>query len=862
MSNSNNAYSGNTTINAGILQATASGALGNLPQVSLAGGAALYLGAPQTIGGLSNSGATGGNVVLNGNALTVGGANNLSSTFAGAISDGAAAGGGLTTSGTGVLVLLGSNTYSGGTTVSAGTLQIGDGVANNGVLPATGVTDNAVLVFANPTAATYGGAVAIGGNGSVIKTGPGRLTLGGSNWYSGPTIISGGTLQMGSFTPAAPAVQNPSFESPNIGSNNYLYYVNQLSAAQKTAFVWTSSGGAGNGGAVVNNSTAWNYTMPYPNGNQAFSLQENCNLSESLYFLPGSYTINWSQASRNGQNNPYYFQLNGVNVNSTAFSDTNTAWTTNSASFTISAAGTYAIGFLGTTTGDASVGLDNISISSNLATGSAQLSASTAVNITASGAAWDLNGSSQTVGSLAGVAGATVLDSGALTTGGNNASTLFAGAISGTGSLTTTGSGSLLILAGSNTYSGGTTITAGTLQLGDGLLSNGSVAGTITNNATLAFANVSAQTFSGVVSGSGALGMSGPGALTLQGTRTYSGGTSLNGGTLILANNSGSVLGSGNLAINGGTLMTSGGAAISGSVSIAGNSSVIAPSLLQGSYGTLSLGGLATGANTTLDFNLGATPSGGFYNGDLIAISSTGALSIAASTNIQFALPPTSTGDYRLLAYSNSSTLASDINDFLLPSSSTMKFSLSATADPGYLDLVVASAFTFSGSATWVSTGGTTWNNGSNWQDNHNLPGVPGTSLSRTADTAAFSGSGSVTAITLDTPVSLAALSFSNSNYTLSRGSLTMNASSGTATVTVTSGTQAIASAMEISGGNLAVVVSNSGVLGISGNISDDGDQRSLTLSGDGSGQLILSGTANSYSGGTNVDQGTLYAEQ
>ena len=105
-------------------------------------------------------------------------------------------------------------------------------------------------------------------------------------------------------------------------------------------------------------------------------------------------------------------------------------------------------------------------------------------------------------------------------------------------------------------------------------------------------------------------------------------------------------------------------------------------------------------------------------------------------------------------------------------------------------------------------------------------------------------------------------MSFSNTNYTLTgSGSLTMNGGSGTATVTVSGGTQTIASAVQIAGGNLVVAASNSGVLNISGNISDDGNRRSLTLTGDGSGQLILSGTNNTYGGGTYVDEGTLYVQ-
>ena len=56
------------------------------------------------------------------------------------------------------------------------------------------------------------------------------------------------------------------------------------------------------------------------------------------------------------------------------------------------------------------------------------------------------------------------------------------------------------------------------------------------------------------------------------------------------------------------------------------------------------------------------------------------------------------------------------------------------------------------------------------------------------------------------------------------------------------------------------ILISNTGSLAISGNITDDGQQRSLTLSGDGTGQLVLSGN-NSYSGATNVQAGTLIVE-
>ena len=67
---------------------------------------------------MTNAGAAGA-------TLTTGG-NNTSTTFSGVIQDGAGVTG-LTKVGTGTFTLTGANTYTGGTTISAGTLQIGNG---------------------------------------------------------------------------------------------------------------------------------------------------------------------------------------------------------------------------------------------------------------------------------------------------------------------------------------------------------------------------------------------------------------------------------------------------------------------------------------------------------------------------------------------------------------------------------------------------------------------------------------------------------------------------------------------------------------------------------------------------------------
>jgi autotransporter-associated beta strand protein len=92
------------------------------------------------------------------------------------------------------------------------------------------------------------------------------------------------------------------------------------------------------------------------------------------------------------------------------------------------------------------------------------LPGNTAVTLSASDAVLDLSGSTQMIGSLAGVAGSSVRNLGSLTVGSDETSTVFAGAISGSGSLTKTGGGALT-LSGVNTYTGATTVSAGTLEL-------------------------------------------------------------------------------------------------------------------------------------------------------------------------------------------------------------------------------------------------------------------------------------------------------------------------------------------------------------------------------------------------------------
>ena len=108
------------------------------------------------------------------------------------------------------------------------------------------------------------------------------------------------------------------------------------------------------------------------------------------------------------------------------------------------------------------------------------------------------------------------------------------GVISGGGKLTKTGEGTATFTA-DNTYTGGTTISAGTLELGNGG-TTGAIVGDVANSGTLAFNRSDANVFNGVVSGSGSVDQRGTGITTLTGANSYTGGTTITAGTLELGN--------------------------------------------------------------------------------------------------------------------------------------------------------------------------------------------------------------------------------------------------------------------------------------------------------------------------------------
>ena len=162
-------------------------------------------------------------------------------------------------------------------------------------------------------------------------------------------------------------------------------------------------------------------------------------------------------------------------------------------------------------------------------------------------------GNNTSTGSIVG----DVVDNGTLAF--NRSDTLtYAGKIYGTGGVTQAGSGTT-VLSGSNTYSGATNINAGVLSVrADSNLGTGSsivfgggtlqIAGTsafssskgvmLNSTGTINVTNSAGATFSGVIGSGGSAGMykAGAGTLILTGTNTYTGLTTISGGTLQIGN--------------------------------------------------------------------------------------------------------------------------------------------------------------------------------------------------------------------------------------------------------------------------------------------------------------------------------------
>ncbi|HAG4017882.1 TPA: autotransporter outer membrane beta-barrel domain-containing protein, partial [Salmonella enterica] len=433
-------------------------------------------------------------------------------------------------SGDDALTLSGSNTYTGGTTINDGTL-----VATSVDALGTGdVTDNATLEL--NTGGTFDNAIS--GSGQVVKSGDGALTLSGANSYSGGTLISDGTLIAGrvDVLGSGDVTDNATLEMNTGGTfSNTISGSGQVVKSGDDALtlsgVNTYTGGtlisggtliasnveALGTGDVTNNATLeLNTSGDFDNAISGSGKVEKS--GDDALTLSGSNTYTGGTLISGGT-------LVASNVEALGTGDV-----TDNATLALNAGGDFINNIGGTgrveKSGDQTLTLSG----SNTYTGGTLISSGTLV-------ANDVN--------ALGTGDVTDNATLALNTGGD-----FINNIGGTGRVEKSGDDTLT-LSGSNTYTGGTLISSGTLVAND---VNALGTGDVTDNATLALNAVG--DFNNAISGSGKVEKSGDGTLTLSGSNTYTGGTLISGGTLVASNvealGTGSVTNNATLALNTG----------------------------------------------------------------------------------------------------------------------------------------------------------------------------------------------------------------------------------------------------------------------------------------------------------------------
>jgi fibronectin-binding autotransporter adhesin len=599
-------YTGATTVNGGTLAAgVITKAFGTGSNVTLANTAGVVLdlaGFSNTVGSLTGGGAIGGNITLGvaGAILTVGNATSPPE-YAGIISGT----GGLTKAGTGTLVLSGANTYTGLTTVNAGTLKLGaTGDATNTPLgttaAGTSVTTGATLDLAG---FTLGTSEALTLNGTGIAAGGALMNSGGAATYSGlitlgsaSSIVGGtGTIAIsntGTITGTAFLLTLSGAQGGNIAS---IIGTGTAGVTKAGAGTWTLSGSStytgvttisvgtillgasGDGtntplGTIGGATTIASGATLDLNG-ITLSTAEPITMSGIGVASAGALTNTGVDASYSGAITLAAATTIVANISGTLTLSGNCAgnfaWTLDGAgngtysgirsgtgTLIKQGAGTWTMSGLNTYTGATTVN------GGTLKGGVATKAFGTGSNITlanTAGVILDLGGFDNTIGSLTGggaTGGNVLLGANTLTLGNATSPPVYAGVISGSGGgLTKVGTGTL-ILSGLNTYTGLTTISAGTLQLGaagDGTNTPiGTIAaGTIVSatNATLDLAGFTlstseALTLNGTGVAAGGALMNSGGAATYSGLITLGSASSIVGGTgTITVSNTGTITG-------------------------------------------------------------------------------------------------------------------------------------------------------------------------------------------------------------------------------------------------------------------------------------------------------------------------------
>jgi autotransporter-associated beta strand protein len=459
--------------------------------------------------------------------------------------------------------------FTGGTLTANGTPAAGYALIN-GVGEVSGIVITAPGSYtAAPSVTLTGGggtgaSIAVGTlvpntSGGLTKTGAGILTLGGANTYSGPTLVSGGTLQLNG---AAAGLLTTS--SMTVGASGSLgFTAGSASTLDLTGKDMTLGGGTlafDIGDALVNDAiTVENFALT---ANSAFSFT-------SIGAIGGTYTL---VNSANPITNAGPYTISGQTIGRVTLTptvNTNTITVTSSVNegkWALTGGGNWSLGdpnatqdnwlnYKPTVAGDAALFGDTITAPSTVAVdtphivGYLRFDNANAYTIGANGSS-NLtlnNGASNAV---------TTVTSGSHTIAENvlllshldvipaTGTTLtVSGGISGAKNLELNGPGNL-VLPGANTYTGTTVVSRGTLNVTGNTTGTGNVTvGNIVGNAVLnvptggSLIGTASGTSPTITLGTGGTGSSGAlnitgGTVNLQGTETTDGSSfaSSNGG--------------------------------------------------------------------------------------------------------------------------------------------------------------------------------------------------------------------------------------------------------------------------------------------------------------------------------------------
>ena len=621
LNNTSNNYGGATHFAGGKLQLGASGVIPDGSAVTVGSTATFDLNnQSETIGSLTGAGS-----VTLGNAELITGGNNTSTAFSGPMSG---TGGRLVKTGTGTMTLSGSSMFTGNVTISGGTLS-GNTIAEAGTNSAFGagssfnISNGATLQYTGASALSHrtvslgtggGGAISVtgpelllfgqmSGSGSLTKQGSGILNIdNSSNDYAGGTVILAGSLEGATLTANgnSSAFGKGDFTIDNGGE---LYYSGGTTSTDRS--VTLNSGGGKITVASGGTSLTWSGLINGAGGLTKDGAGQLTLTANNTY--TGSTTINSGLLQLGAASATGSLGTGAVINNGTlGFSRSNTLTQgvdfgpiSGTGAINKNGAGTTIFNAANTYTGTTNInsGILQFAKTNSMSSGivQAQSGATIAVNVGGTGE-WT-NGTS-------GTASLGRLIAGDNTAGTSNRITWFAGSILGidttnaggsfayngsigafrTGGdsvgLTKLGTGTLILTAAS-TYTGPTTISAGSLQLGNGGSTGSlSTSSTITNNGNLTInrvdnvyqgisGNGSAIISNSPITGTGSLTKDGTGTLALSAANTYSGGTTVTAGSLVVNGTNGSI-GSGTLTINSGATFSQGdGVTLGGTAGVA-----------------------------------------------------------------------------------------------------------------------------------------------------------------------------------------------------------------------------------------------------------------------------------------------------